>query len=44
MGPNILMVVYVDPLGYLGLGNTNSSTGLGQVYDYWALGPLGYNY
>ena len=22
------------------LGNSNSSTGFGQVYDYWVLGPL----
>ena len=28
-------------LGTLDLGHSNFSTGFGQVYDYWVLGPLG---
>ena len=28
-------------LGTWDLGNGNSSTGFGYVYDYWVLGPLG---
>ena len=31
----------VPIIRYLGLGNSNYSTNLGQVYDYWVLGPLG---
>ena len=30
-------------LGTWVLGNSNCGTGLGQVYDYWVLGPLGNN-
>ena len=30
-------------LGTWDLGHSNYSTGLGYVYDYWVLGPLGQN-
>ena len=44
------MTVYSPPypkgpstqyLGTWGLGNSNFSTGFGEVYDYEVLGPLG---
>ena len=30
-------------LGTWDLGNSHSSTGSGQVYGYWVLGPLGFS-
>ena len=30
-------------LGTWDVGHGNSSTGFGEVYDYWVLGPLGFS-
>ena len=43
-GRNILQNPKGPSTQYLGtwdLGNGNFSTGFGEVYDYWVLGPLG---
>ena len=39
--PNLGKLPNTQYLGTWVLGNSNYSTGFGQVYDYWVLGRLG---